>query len=896
LRSTAQGHAGPPVERAAADVVIVGGVSNFGRNLSDFARVWPDQRVACISTSMLRGAPADFEFRGPLAGVAGGAVFLQDLVDARQNYHLAFIPGFHGFGAGEDLWNQLLANASAHTISAYSRGGIMLYLQRDRLAEAIKDGRLQVTRIEMVGNGLATALANYLRKHGVTGVEVVGVDAPDWVTPYSTPMWDNPFKALALAADTLTGGWRNHNYEAQTRQLHNEGRAGLGDPLVKPGGVDLSLHEQMETALGNLQGADYDPASGRLTLAAGTDLSAPKMPYADFALALRCAYGGQAPRFSLDPAEPNNPHGPYLRAVYYGPIAHTGWGADMARADLLMKLWSCGQDAAGNHLAPPLPGFRDIFDLTFDHADAAPGQSWMRFWITVRQARLTADQQRMRFKCLQMAVKTERMYQGGSGALVSSGGEQDPVAEQYAAYLTDHYDDIARVEPSFARVRQLAAALALAQWMRRTGVRVDEAWLRQMQIPPVETPTLVPAVSASRSQETAIPGGTLVRSVRLFGGVDLDFDCEVDTPGNAAAPALTPSGAEEAASSTSEAAALTAPLPLNSADLAALDQASLTVDDSDGGQRTYDHGRLLRTTGPDGATAEYGRDAGGHLARVSAVAADGWRFELTRKPDGAGSRLSALSATGHALEADWTSGAGMTLRSDGKPVGQCTWAADGRTACFAYANGDRDTEHYTTDGALQVFERHHRDGTTERLEAVRDSSGAIKQVLLNGTPVLTWTREGSGAGAVEAPAGRVQFATGADDKQMQVADDSGATMARRPGPEGEAVTLQVGGETVLSTVHGQDWSVLQVGHGPAYACRHGRGGRVEEVHVDGRLWQRWNYAPNGRLTSLDLPSGARVLYSYREDQRAAPRGQGRQVTVALWQSRGWFRGKPGLLL
>lgn len=862
LLSAAGGDSVSRGREGSADVVIVGGVGNFGRNLAAFADVWPGQRTHAISTSCMRGLPATSD----IDEARMGSVRLRDLGAAAGEYLLAFIEGYHGGDTGEHAWAQITANPAAHTISAFSRGGIVLYLQRDRLADAILDGRLSVTRIEMVGNGLATALRNYLQKRGVHGVEVVGIDVPDLVTPLSSPLWDSPFKAIAAAAQAIDfrRSLKMHNYETLTRTVHQQEPTSLADPWERLGGIDLSVREEMETCLGNLSGATYDPVSGKVTLSGGHDLSAPPVSYADFAVALRCVYQGQAPRFSLDPADASNPRGPSLRCVYYGPIEHTQWGADLQRADVLMKLWSCGRDAAGNRVAPPLSDFRDIFELTFAHGRRAAAQSWMRFWITVRRAALKCTDRSMRFSDLTLEVKTERMYQAASGALVSSGGEQDPIAESYAAYLTEHYDEIAAVEPSFARVRQLAAALALAQWLKHEGIEVDAQWLAEVPIPPVETPTIVPAVSASRSRTTAIPGGTMTHTIHLFGGVDLGFECTMEPAGDA------DGGAKSASPAPGDGDAMTALLPLTEADLAELDGASRTTVGADGVQRTYERGRLARALAPDGTAAEYGRDANGRLTAISTADSRGLRCHLSSNPDGS-SVASVSTPTGHEIEAEWLADRRIRLAADGAQVGECTYSADGRAASFAYANGYTDTERYAADGALVSLERQYPDGTKECLGIVRDASGPVRQILIDGRPLLEYSSDGEGTDIVSAPAPRARLRIKSDEMQVCVTDANGAGLAvKRDADGGQTSVLTVRDTPLISTLRSRQWSVVRLAGVAVFACRYDPEGRLEGFSLDGATWARIAYDKNGRPVSASLPDGRRVTYDYHRGAARNP--------------------------
>ncbi|MBU0609448.1 MAG: hypothetical protein KKI08_16295, partial [Armatimonadetes bacterium] len=132
------------------------------------------------------------------------------------------------------------------------------------------------------------------------------------------------------------------------------------------------------SALGNLRGAVFDRQSGRLTILADEALPLPAVAAADWAAILRCAQNGQGPAFSLDPADPHNPHGPKLRCVYIGSsLQGTPLGMAMFTADWEMKLMGVGD------IRLPISGFKDLFDLSLAAAHPSDGGgAFMRFWIT----------------------------------------------------------------------------------------------------------------------------------------------------------------------------------------------------------------------------------------------------------------------------------------------------------------------------------------------------------------------------------------------------------------------------------------------------------------------------------------------------------------------------------
>lgn len=276
-------------------------------------------------------------------------------------------------------------------------------------------------------------------------------------------------------------------------------------------------------ALGNIKGAVFDPVRGRLVVVAPLDATGPAVTPHDWGIALKCAASSESPTFSLDPAEPTNPRGPTLSCVYYGPISGTHLGQVMFDADWLMKQMGLG------NVRPAVEGFQDIFELTFARGvNRNSTSTFMRFWITCVDLAVRASEHALVFDGIRLGVKTEKMHESSSG-LTSSGGQEDPVAKQFAQFLTDHFDEIAATQPAFAELKRLSGLLALATWLRNQGGEVDPTWLSENSVAALATPVTEQNKSLTREKREVktrqVRGGTetetITRSVTLFGGVDL---------------------------------------------------------------------------------------------------------------------------------------------------------------------------------------------------------------------------------------------------------------------------------------------------------------------------------------------------------------------------------------
>ena len=209
----------------------------------------------------------------------------------------------------------------------------------------------------------------------------------------------------------------------------------------------------------------------------------------------------------------------------------------MFDADWRLKEYSFGfsYDEKGQRkeIASVVPDYKDIFDLSFEQP-WKEGETYMRFWITCNDAPLYEKDGAVYFGSIKMKVNTEKMFQASRG-LVSSGGKQDPVGEAFAAYLTEHYDEFANVEPAFARVKELAKAVALAKWLHEQNIPIEMGWVEEcLGNSKTDTPKQVSAISHTETKEYRETKGKNTEiqtlTIHLHGGVDLSVKPKY-TPG-----------------------------------------------------------------------------------------------------------------------------------------------------------------------------------------------------------------------------------------------------------------------------------------------------------------------------------------------------------------------------
>ena len=659
-----------------------------------------------------------------------------------------------------------------------------------------------------------------------------------------------------------------------------------------PGGIDLDVTAHLLGGLGEIVGAVFDPESGKVVLVGEEDVSLPSIRVGDLAVALNCALSGQAPMFSLDPADPGNPEGPWLSCVYLGPIEDTTFGEAMFQADWLLKAYSFGVDENGGELDSAVPGFMDIFELSFADGTRDSSESWMRFWITCDEATLGRHGRALRFDRVRMKVNTEKMWRTRQG-LQSSEGEQDPLAERFAGHFTEHYEDFSAEQPAFARLKQLACAVALANWLREVGVPLDLSWAREYANAAFNTPERVSALSRSRMSEKrqSIPGGVRIErhTVYLFGGVDLGVKAayQHNDPGAAGlerAVQTALAGAPDArvvSVRVEDRELRGVVLPLTRAGHALL--ASGALQGADGNSYRYDERmRVTRVELKEGGEASFVYSEEGDLSAMSFSTPDGWRAQ-GRTTNG-GSEMTVTSPDADQFEYSWDrEGYLEEVKVNGGDLAQIEYDHTRSTVRVSYP-GHVEMLAYDAQGRLtsrSVEGRGDgRGGTRGSASFSYDEEGRVTEVAASG----------GRRASVEYRDGRVaRIATGRDEISYRY-DRQGRLVAVE-GSE-TSVECRYNGERVSSLrwCGEEGWGEATFADGRLVAGRDELGNRsAYRYDGQGNLTQavdpagcpaRYEYDAAGRMSAVHLPSGATLEFRYGRALSAASDSDASPARVA----------------
>lgn len=317
-----------------------------------------------------------------------------------------------------------------------------------------------------------------------------------------------------------------------------------GINLGSPAGIARSRFPPIEAVV-------LDPDTHSIILVGHANLSATAgVSGSDFALALWLAFGpnsDQELQFSLDPADPNDPGGKWIRAVYLPEtVKGRSAGVTLFQGDLRLKELAFGVGPSAENKIEAwrstVPGFKSYAELAIDAPGSEqPREQWARFWIVISEAIVKRDGAAVRIDP-RMAVKARRQVPGGPTGLRDVETAPDTIEAHWAQLVTRHYDELSKEAPELGRIKQLAAAVLCAKSLKLQQARVDIDQVAKIlnadHAPTVET---MEALSISWAKNDRIENAKGIqiatRRLHLFGGVDLSASPRF-VPGDALVGAL----------------------------------------------------------------------------------------------------------------------------------------------------------------------------------------------------------------------------------------------------------------------------------------------------------------------------------------------------------------------
>jgi hypothetical protein len=159
------------------------------------------------------------------------------------------------------------------------------------------------------------------------------------------------------------------------------------------------------------------------------------------------------PGISIDPIAP----GVKQHLVrYIGNVMNSDLGRVMREADYVMKQWAVGS------ARPEIVGFQNPDDIAGRRGVAYVGAG-SRFWFVPKDLTFRRAGGALVFDHGQMTVQTEFLFNNSQNL------KADPANEQWAAWFTEHYNDVAAKHAVFAELFEYAKLVALAKYLKESG-------------------------------------------------------------------------------------------------------------------------------------------------------------------------------------------------------------------------------------------------------------------------------------------------------------------------------------------------------------------------------------------------------------------------------------------
>jgi YD repeat-containing protein len=689
--------------------------------------------------------------------------------------------------------------------------------------------------------------------------------------------------------------------------------ASFRDPFkhveAKLGGIKLAAAGKMVGNVGAIKGAVFDPDKQCLVLLGDQEIAAPQLKPEDLAIALLCVYGPnpQDPTFSLDPDDPKNPDGPWLKAVYrpYDLTAGTEFGNALFEADWLLKQYSFGikvdQDGKQTPRKPAIPGFKNSGELSLEERSGkTASEDRARLWIESDDIQMKRSGGGIYFDQVKMRVKAKKQVKDpksntGLSDVETSG---DFRAVKFANQFTRLYDEIAKESPEFERVRQLAKAVALAKWMKAQGVKVDMAWVAEYANKRVPMVKKAPRLSASYEdrQETPFTQGnrhgvrTSIHTVTISGGVNLKVEPKF-IPDDGPALALQ----QEVKQVLQE----KDPPPVFSVKHNGRDFKGCVLPVNQVGQnlwKNYRAGKMdgvsyqfdkqqnvVKSDDKQGNVTIYEYDAQNRLKKVMETRKDGFKVAGTK--NGKGSSWSIENPRGHNLQYDYdATGLLKEVQVDGKKAAAFD-INEPKRELTVHLKDCRERLVYDDRNNLKEieFKPTNRDVAASRLSFDYNQAGNLTRIAGTGIAPLqiAYGPDGVKPTRISTPEGNTEYGYYPDGRLKVITDPGGAIT--RFAYAGQALTnLQLNYKGVLAeyrfTKDGLARSRDLLGGVTEFGYAQGR---VVSVKQGQYREAKYTYDDRGRLKEIILPDGSRTEYRYGEDPPRKGKKPEAQMTLAV---------------
>jgi len=718
------------------------------------------------------------------------------------------------------------------------------------------------------------------------------------------------------------------------------GESPLNDPFKtidnQLGGIELTATAEFIGDLGSISGAVYDPEKQCVVLVGERDISLPPMKPEDLAIALLSVYAPdpQDLQFSLDPADPQNPRGEWLKKVYYPEeiLAGTSFGKAMFEADWLLKQYAFGVsvDSTGrvSERKSSVREFKSTADLSFEGMGNAHGkESWARLWIVADDKdddeehnmtlKLATDSNSIYYDIAKMAVKAKKQIADPTSptGLRDVDTDEDAIATEFAGIFSEFYDEISKEAPEFGRVKELAKAVALAKWLKQQRVLVDLAWVAEFANKRIPTVGQISALSVTKEKRYT----NYISKIYLFGGVDARVDPKyVKNDGTADKLQETvisklrkadvgPIFSVQHDGKVLRAAVL--PITRNGQDLwknsPALEVNGTVYQFNNGGKliratsgggngsgngsggRSGDDSHSDTHGHPEEDSTEYSYGTDGGLETVTISKSNGWK--MIGEKNGNGSLWTSKSPRGNSFKYEYDASGFLTeIEVDGQRWATYEIDQNQSKATVRY-HGYTEKINYDGAGNVTEYERIPESGSTtaaqetEKIILEYDKRGNLIKIRGTGVPAVSVSYENDGVrpAMMTTPQAEARFSYEADGRVKEITHSSGISTVYKY--DGDRLKqLQIANQDKQAEYWFSENGMVK--------SKDFLGGVSEYAYTNGRLTlvtqaqdtAKYVYDDQHRLREMHFPDGGWIEYIYEGGEKqgeATTDTQGQVVTI-----------------
>jgi len=646
------------------------------------------------------------------------------------------------------------------------------------------------------------------------------------------------------------------------------------------GGVEINASARFIGLLGHITGLVYDKESDRFILVGDRSTKLPPIDLSYFVVAENLiSQGYDFVQFSLDPADPKNPEGEWLKCVWNPEesVKGTTAGNVMFEADWLLKQYSFGTAFDENGKGIPrystVEGFKDYMTLSCENYNRNVRQGWNRFWIVIGDAIIKRDGDSFIIEDVDVKVLTEAQHVTKEG-LKDIGGEKDWLAEKFAKFFEEHYDEFAREEPAFAQLKEWGKVFGLVKWLHENNIpiNIDPQVLRDNYPDNITYVNQVHTLNDSKICDNPPPGYQSL-TMFLFGGDEIRTNFR-EIPDNEEVSTLAQAMQKEIKSKPdvpvlkidNETIGVVMPFTKAGNDLWK-QVKSLDTIESDGLTYHLDQNRKVDyATDTTGSQVNFVRDGNGQLTGFNVKTTDGWSTNAKGTSDGTVMDIS--SPRGDTYSYRWENESFPSEMSiNGQPYAKFSYDTASRTVNINY--DDYSSSHtYDSKGNLADFTftptRHDKSGTTGNMRMNYDENGRLIGFQTDTGEDFETNYDGDILQSLRSADSEINYSYDNAGRLSSVSNGDASVNLSYDGESLQSVTAQKGDAVSKATFENDLLKEVSDSNGGNWSYRYDNQGMLTEVTDSVGAKAEYHYDKNGNLTEIVLPENGRIVYTYSQ--------------------------------